>query len=170
MSTVSRDSNLLVFIARLVVLRQVNLFLAAALAENHSAIPQIGVVAHIIHDHGDNRAGSGLVYHLLRFSLLQKLFLCLAESVFHGENRVSRERLLLDDEVVEIVSQELGAHRATVPVVNRKKGTVRPDLAFGPLRRLHHIEDYGHPVFVVVPYEALVRVSWRFEIATQCTR
>ena len=58
---------------------------------------------------------------------------------------------------MEIVTQEICACVASMPVENGKKGAFRPPIAF-LLRRLLHVQHYRHSVFVIVAHDALVGV------------
>jgi hypothetical protein len=58
---------------------------------------------------------------------------------------------------VEVVSQEISASSSTVPVVDPKERTFGP-LFIYPLWWFDDVQDNRHPVLVVVPDDALVRV------------
>ena len=82
-------------------------------------------------------------------SSLDELFLCFAEAITQSNSGVGWERIIFYDEMVQIITQIVGALRAAMPVVDSKKGALRPvvDLL---ARWLHYIENYGDSVFVVV--------------------
>jgi len=63
---------------------------------------------------------------LLTLGEFQEKLLCLHKTISDGFDRILREVLILDDELVEIVSQEVSAAVAAMAVVNSEKG------AFGP--------------------------------------
>jgi len=89
---------------------------------------------------------------------VQEVGLCLLVAVEDGLAGVLREGGVLDDELVEVVAQEIGAGVATVAVEDAKEAALGPvgHVLLG--RWLHDVEHDADAVFVVVADDALVGV------------
>ena len=87
----------------------------------------------------------------------EELLLSLVEAVNNGLFRVFRKSGFLDNVVVEMIPQELGAGRTAMSVVNAEKGAFGPFFVF-PVVRLDDVEDDADSVFVVVPDQTLISV------------
>lgn len=89
---------------------------------------------------------------------VQKVGLGLLVTVYDSLSRVLRELTVFDDELMQIVSQEVGASVATVTVKNAKEAAFRPFLNVFLDRRLHDVQDNADSVLVVVSNDALVGI------------
>jgi hypothetical protein len=59
---------------------------------------------------------------------------------------------------MQLVSQEVGAGRAAMPIVNGEEGAAGPVLDLFKLG-LDDVENNGYAIFVIVPNDTLVRVG-----------
>jgi len=156
------DAFKFIFLAGFVIRAEVEDLAARALAHDGPRISHIGHITDIVDDDADHRTAAGPVdvaqLLLLFLRELKEERLRLPEAPSDGQTGVLREVLVLDDELVQVVSEVLRAFRAPVPIIDPEIG------AFGPVTEvflalgLHDVEDDGDPVFVVVANDALVRI------------
>ena len=70
--------------------------------------------------------------------------------------RVLREARLSNDKLVKLITEEIGATRSSMAIIDSEEGALRPLLIFRSIGRLHYIEDYGDPIFIVPPDDSLM--------------
>ena len=90
----------------------------------------------------------------------QKELLSLLEAILDRLYRLLGKELVLDDELVQIVTQEIGTNVAPMAVIDAEKGAFWP-LGTAILLRFgfHDVEDDSDAVLVVVAHDALVRIG-----------
>ena len=59
--------------------------------------------------------------------------------------------------MVEVVTEEFGTGATSMSIVDTEEGACWPSLMLAVFW-FDNVEDYGHSVFIIVPYEALVRI------------
>ena len=86
--------------------------------------------------------------------------LALLETFGNGFLRELGELIVLDDKVVQVVSQVVGAVAASVAIEHPEEADLRPLHPGGQLfvARLQNVQNYAYSVFVVVADDALVRI------------
>ena len=140
------------------VSREDEQLLAGLGGHNRAAVTYVGDVAVLLHDEHDDGAGARLVMASGLVRDLDELLFSGEAAVGEGLRRVLREAVLIDDDLVEVVFEEVSALAPAVAVVDREEGALGPEgqvlLRGGP----SHVENDRHPVFIVVPLDALVRV------------
>lgn len=73
--------------------------------------------------------------------------------------RILRKLCVLNNELVQVVTQEVSACIATMPVEDAKEAALGPIFNILLGRRLHDIEDDADAILVIVSYNALVGVG-----------
>lgn len=129
-----------------------------------STVARIANIAHVIDYEGDDgaRPAPVNVSNLILLSLceLQEQLLSLFEAIFDRLDRLLREVLVLDDELVEVVPEEVGTDMTTVSIVDPEEGAFWPLLPRKLFRlRLHNVEDDGYSIFVIIPDDSLVCIG-----------
>lgn len=153
------DPLLLLRLCRLVVNRHRDSSLAPFERQDCSWVSNIGDIAHVADDEDDNRAGARSVDDSSGFQTeICELFFSFGEPILNCENGVLGERAFSNDELVEVVSKEVCASRATMAVVDAKEGALRP-VFFGSGLWFWNAEDDWDSVFVVISNDALICVS-----------
>lgn len=114
LSTILFDSLRLSFIFWLVVLGEQEDLLSAVDRHNGPAVSNIGHVADVSHDQYDDGTCTTsldevLLGSALLVSPLKEHLLGFTDAVFYGLLRILGEVLISDDELMELVSQEVGA-------------------------------------------------------------
>lgn len=130
------------------------------MAEDSSAITNVGYITYVPHEQGDDRARATALLNAfveLGDCVILETAFCRCESLAKGFIGVQREVRFLDNELVKIVSQEVGAGRTAVAIVDPEEGASRP-LFVHAILRLNNVEDDGDSVFIVVAYNSLVCV------------
>lgn len=90
----------------------------------------------------------------------EEVALALSEAFADGLYWVLRELLVLDDEIVQIVAQVVGAGGASVAVEDSEEADLRPlDVQMLLVLWLQNVQYYRNTVLVVVPDDALIRVG-----------
>ena len=79
------------------------------------------------------------------------------ESVHERLSWILRKTLILDHKVMQVVTEVVCTRSASMPIIHPKKRAFWPIIAVFVLR-LHYIQYDGHSIFIVVPYNPLVRV------------
>ena len=93
------------------------------------------------------------------FNNFKEEVLSLHEAISNCFNGICRERLLLNYELMKIVSQEVSTWSTSMAVINRKEWACRPILNVFK-GRLCDIEDDWNSIFVIVStYE--IRITWK---------
>ena len=70
--------------------------------------------------------------------------------------RVLREAWLPYDELVKLITEEIGTSRSSMAIIDTEKGALWPYLILRAIRWLHYVEDYGDPIFIVPPDDTLM--------------
>ena len=141
LAALSQDSFDLRGFGWLVVPRKCYHFASSLLLEHSSAIAGIGDVASVIHNQHDNGAGARplvlpCAIHLVRTKFKKKLLRCL-KATSDSLDRVEWEIFVFDDlprkitkkcsyHLVQVIFEEIGAHAASMSIVNPEKRTFRP--------------------------------------------
>ncbi len=139
--------------------------LAIPRAHNGSAVSQVSDVAGLLDDHDYGGTGPARVYrHLLMLiglgdglfigclHLLHIFILCFLEAVPEGCFRIFGKCIVLDDVIVQVVAQELGAAVATMAVEDSEERDAPPQRFLVPLRLgTGQVDYYGYTVFVRFP-------------------
>jgi len=86
---------------------------------------------------------------------LQESLLGLLEALNNCLFRITREAILFDHKVVQLVPQELSALLATMPVVYAKEAAFWPVFIFSVVW-LCDIKDDGDPILIIVPDQTLI--------------
>ena len=84
---------------------------------------------------------------------------CLFIAVDDGLSWVCRKLSILDDELMQIISQEVSARISSVAIKYTKEAALWPVLNVFLGRRLHDIEHDADSVLVVVSDDSLVRIG-----------
>ena len=96
----------------------------------------------------------------MTFSKLEEELLGLLEAILDRLDGLTGEILVLDNELVKVVSQEIGADVTAMAIIDSKEGALGPLAPTELLRlRLHNIQDYSDSIFVVITDDALVSIS-----------
>lgn len=90
---------------------------------------------------------------------IKEVVLSLLVAIDDGLPWVGRELSIFDDELMQVVSEEVGTGVSTVAVENSEETALRPLLYVLLVRRLHDVEHDTDSVLVVVSDDALVRVG-----------
>ena len=122
------------FISRLMISREQEQLLSSISRHNSPTISSIGTVAHIINDKYDHRTTTRPVnlasLLLLALCKLKKQSLCLPKPISECLNRVLREMLIFDNELMQIIPKEICAHSSSMPIIDAKKRAFWPMLLF----------------------------------------
>ena len=91
---------------------------------------------------------------------VQEVALTLPKAFPDGFDGVLRKLLVLNNEVMEVVSQVVGAGRPAMAVENSEEADLRPInvevlFVFG----LKNVQDYADAVFVIISYNPLIGVG-----------
>lgn len=89
---------------------------------------------------------------------VEEVGLSLLVAVDDSLARVCRELRILDNELMQIVAEEVGARVAAVAIEDAEKATLGPVLHVLLVGRLHDIEHYADPVLVIITDNALIGV------------
>mmetsp|Transcript_14587 Transcript_14587/g.14209 ORF Transcript_14587/g.14209 Transcript_14587/m.14209 type:complete len:290 (-) Transcript_14587:28-897(-) len=124
--------------------------------------PRISHVRHIaaaLHNQNYYGAGAGLLMSLSLLSELRELLLRQKTPIGQSLWGVRREAILVYYYLMEGVFEVVGAGVASVAVVDGEVG------ALGPVRQVllgvgpGHIQNNRHPIFIIIPLDALVGVG-----------
>ena len=74
----------------------------------------------------------------MTFCKLEEELLCLLEAILYRLDGLTGEILVLDDELVKVVSQEIGADVTAMTIIYSKEGALGPAVTF-LLRWLLHV-------------------------------
>ena len=138
-------------------------FLTTICRHNGARIASIGAIAHVINDEYDNGATSRSI-DLTRFLLLtlckfHEKTLSFPETVSQCLNWILWEVFILYNELMQVVSEEIGTYRTAMPVVNSKEGALWPLLTFVILGfRFHNIQNYCNAILIIVADDTLIRI------------
>lgn len=130
------------------------------MAEDSSAITNVGYVTYVPHEQGDDRARPTAFLNAfveLGDCVILEAAFCSGKSLAKCLVGVQRKVRFLNNELVKIVSQEVGARRTAVAIVDPEEGASRP-LFVHAILRFNNVEDDGDSVFIVVAYDSLVCV------------
>lgn len=163
-ASITEDSLLLRRVVWLMINGQIDAHVAAVVTHDGPAVTDIDDEHALLHEQSHNGAGAGLIQHVVavlgeRVHGVEEVGLRFLVTVYDGLTRVIRELAVFDDELMQVVSEEVGAGVATVAVKDPEEA------AFGPFfdvlldRRLHDVQDDTDAVLVVVANDALVGVS-----------
>jgi hypothetical protein len=94
-----------------------------------------------------------------RLHSIKEVDFCLFVAVDDGLSWVSRKLSILDDELMQIISQEVSARISSVAIKYTKEAALWPVLNVFLGRRLHDIEHDADSVLVVVSDDSLVRIG-----------
>ena len=70
--------------------------------------------------------------------------------------RVLREAWLSNDKLVKLITEEIGTSRSSMAIIDSEEGALWPLFILRAIGRLHYVEDYGDPVFIVPPDDTLM--------------
>jgi len=128
-----QDSLLLVLVIRLVVPTQGKNPRSMTARQHGARVAHIRNVAHVAYDERHNCASPRLVLDLVVFNgvCFEPLAFGFGEAAAEGFFRVAGETILLDDHLVQVISEEISALVTTMAVINSEEA------AFGPLFALH---------------------------------
>lgn len=70
--------------------------------------------------------------------------------------RVLWEAWLSNDKLVKLITEEIGTARSSMAIIDSEEGALWPFLILRAIGRFHYVEDYGDPVFIVSPDNALM--------------
>ena len=93
-----------------------------------------------------------------RLHSIKEVDFCLFVAVDDGLSWVSRKLSILDDELMQIISQEVSARISSMAIKYTKEAALWPVLNVFLGRRLHDIEHDADSVLVVVSDDSLVRI------------
>lgn len=94
-----------------------------------------------------------------RLHSIKEVDFCLFVAVDDGLSWVSRKLSILDNELMQIISQEVSACISSMSIKYTKEATLWPVLNVFLGRRLHDIEHDADSVLVVVSDDSLVRIG-----------
>jgi len=80
------------------------------------------------------------------------------ETFDYGLPGIPWEAVLLDDKVVELITEELGAQVASMAVVDTKEAALGP-IFFLSVLGLRDVENNRHAVLIIVPNQSLISNS-----------
>ena len=146
---------------RLMVSTQRHYDLSSIYGNYGSAVADVGAVAGIAYYQDYNGAAAAPINDYRRAPVvsalahIQKRLFSFFEAADDGFLRVHRKTVLLYNEVVELVSQELGAGVPAMAVVDTKKGAFWP-IFFFPMRRFGNIDNNGNSIFIIVSDKTLI--------------
>ena len=98
---------------------------------------------------------SGLILGLTH---LKEPSLCLSEASSDGLFWLLGEGFLFDDVVMQVVAEVFGAGTSSMAIVDAEERAGWPGFVLAVLG-FHYIQYDRHPVFVVVPYKALISIG-----------
>merc|ERR1712166_813963 len=90
---------------------------------------------------------------------IKEVHLCLFVAVDDGLSWVCRKLSILDDELMQIISQEISARISSMPIKYTKEAALWPVLNVFLGWRLHNIEHDADSVLVVVSDDSLVCIG-----------
>lgn len=166
------DSDLLKFVVGLVVSGENTDLGSSVYRHDGPRVADVDDVYHVVNDHDDVGARPGsLGTHVLSghqvlgpgLSLLderEEVAFAFSEALLDSLDRILWELLILNDEVVEVISQIVGTSGTTMSVEYSKEADLWPvDVKVGLVLGLQNVEDDRDAVFVVVSDDALVGVG-----------
>jgi hypothetical protein len=68
-----------------------------------------------------------------------------------------------------LITEEIGATRSSMAIIDSEEGALRPLLILRAIGWLHYVEDYGDPIFIVSPDDALMCIHSIASNATMST-
>ena len=164
LAAVLHDPRVLVGVRRLVVSAERHDDLPSVDGDGGSAVANVRAIAHVADDEDDDGAGARSVDHngvavlVTALAHLQERLLCLPEASHDSFPWILREAVLLDHEVMELVSQELGAVVPSVAVVDPEEAALGPSFIFA-VRWFGDVQNYRDTILVVVANKALIGYS-----------
>lgn len=143
--------------------RQITAEITTIITHYGATISDIDNVHLLFDEERNNGAGTALVKHVVTtlcecFNSVEEIVLCLLISIDYGLTRILWELDILDNELMQVVSQEVSAGVAAVPIEDSEEAALGPVLDIFLGRRLHDVQDDADPVLVVVSDNALIRV------------
>lgn len=142
------------------VLGQLHKISSTIYAHYSATIARIRYIDYLADNEDSNRATStflNFATNALYVSRPQKVSFSLEESLCECSSWLSRESLILNDQLMELVPKVISALGPTVAIIDREEGTTGPHinlLEFG----LNNVENDADPVLVVVADHALMSV------------
>lgn len=163
-SSVFKDSFLFDVVVGLVVEGQVVAEVPAVGAHDGSAVSYVDTEDAFFDEEGDDGTGPTPIQHMLpprreALNRIQEVVFSLLVAIENSLSGIFGKLLVLDDELMQVVSQEVGTGVATVTVKDAEEGALWPMLNVLLLRWLHDVQDDAYSVFVVVTDDALVGVG-----------
>lgn len=73
--------------------------------------------------------------------------------------RVLWKAWLSNDKLVKLITEEICTSRSTMAIIDSEEGALWPLFILRAIGRLHYVEDYGYPVFIVSPNDALMCIN-----------
>ena len=166
------NSNSFLFIVRLVVTGKDSDLGACIDRHQTTTISNVDHIGHVVDDHHDSGAGARplraylLAWHgvlgptLGHLDQVDKAALTLYESTDDGLLGELGEVLILNDEIVEVVTQVVGTGGSSVAIEDSEEADLRPlnvEVLFA--LRLEDVEDDRNAIFVVISDNSLISVS-----------
>lgn len=144
--------------------RQIAAKVAAVVAHYGSAVADIHDVHSFLDEQRHDGAGATFVQHVVPalgecFDGVEEIVLRLLVAIDYCLPRILWELGILNNELVQVVTQKVCASVSAVAVEDAKEAALWPIFDVLLRRRLHDVEDDTHAVLVVVPDDALVCVG-----------
>lgn len=150
-------------IVRLVIDRQIDAVVTSIIRHDGSTVSYVDHKYLLLDEERHNGTRARLVEHVVavlseRIDRVQEVCLGLLVAVEDGLARVRREFRILDNELVQIVTQEVGACVAAVAIEHAEEAALGPVLDVLFVGRLHDVEDDAHAVLIIITNNALISV------------
>ena len=162
-TSVGKDSLLFTIVVGLVIDRQIDAEVATVGAHDGSAVSNVHDVDLLFDQERHYGTGAAAVQHMLpslskRLHGVEEVDFCLFVAVNDSLSWVRRELSILDDELMQIISEKVSACISTMSIKYTKEAALWPvfDVLLGG--RLHDIEHDADSVLVVVSDDSLVRI------------
>lgn len=137
-----------------------------------SRVSDIDDVDHVVDDHNDIGARTGslrtdilpghevLCPSLSLFDQSEEVALTLSEALLDSFNWILGELLVLNNKVVQVVSQIIGTRGTTVSIEDSEETNLRPvDVKIGLVFGLQNVQDDRDAVFIVISDNTLVGIG-----------
>lgn len=97
---------------------------------------------------------------MLALGELKEELLGLSETILNRLYRLFREVLVLDNKLMEVVSEEVSTDVAAMTIIDAEEGALRPFCPRELLRlRFHNVQDDRYSIFIVVTNDTLIRIG-----------
>ncbi len=158
LTTVIMNPFLLSFFSWLVIFRERCYISSIISTQNSSWISHIDAITRASNDQQDDSTWTTLLMssRISHRSLQERLLGC-HETSSYCFFRVLWKRRLLDDKLMQVISQEVSTSSTTMSIENSKEGALGPLLTLSWMR-LQDVENDAHPVLIVISNDTLVCV------------